>query len=259
MLFRIEALHADGYYERSPDVVSYNCVINAYAHGRGIRDRLMNGERLVARMKDRGMDPNEITYNTLLRCLLREMEGMGYGTQALVRMDMVTKAESILATMEELKLSNTRSYNTMISILSKSQLDDSPQRAEYWLRHMMDQYDTTNAERFEPDTYSFNSVIHAYANSVSRTNIQYAIRAEELLREMESSELESVQPDVVTYSAVINAFAKASSKENEWCIDRAMEIMESLEKNLDSDDKKSVKPNKKTYSAVSVSSYECCD
>jgi len=31
MLLRIEALHDDGYYEKSPDVVSYNSVINAYA------------------------------------------------------------------------------------------------------------------------------------------------------------------------------------------------------------------------------------
>jgi hypothetical protein len=34
MLLRIEALHDDGNYEKSPDVVSYNSVINAYAHGK---------------------------------------------------------------------------------------------------------------------------------------------------------------------------------------------------------------------------------
>jgi pentatricopeptide repeat protein len=263
MLLRIEALHADGYYEKSPDVVSYNCVINAYAHGKGVDDRLENGERLVRRMKERGIEPNEITFNTLLSCLLKEMEGLEDESKMSLRKEKVDKAESILATMEQMNLSNTRSYNTMISILSKSFQADAPQRAEDWLRHMMKQYELTGEERVEPDAFSFNSVIHAYANSINskhpkqENNTLYAKKAEEFLNEMESlynSGMESVQPDVVSYSAVINAYARAASKENEWCAVRAKEILEKIENNAFQNGtvaKNSIKPNSKTYSAVS--------
>jgi hypothetical protein len=264
MLLRIEALHADGYYEKPPDVVSYNCVINANAHGRGVDlDRLRNGERLLARMKERGIEPNEITYNTLLRCLLKEIEEINGNDEKKkdLRKEKVQKAESILSTMEGLNLSNTISYNTMISILSKCQLEDSPQKAEHWLHHMMKQYNSSvSDERFEPDVCSFNSVIHAFASAIhsSRqhdTNSLNATRAEELLNEMlslyNSGGMESVRPDVVSYSTVINAYARAASKENEWCADRALAILEKMEQTLDDDDK-SVKPNKTTYSSVRI-------
>lgn len=254
MLFRIEALHSDGYYEKSPDVVSYNCVINAYAHGRGVVHRLENGKRLLERMQSRGIEANEITYNTLLRCVLKEMDGASESLS--VREEKVENAESILSTMEEMKLSNTRSYNTMISILSKSQLPNSAQKAEEWLRHIMHQYDTTNEERFEPDVYSFNSVIHAYANSIDGSKkevmTKHATKAEELLNEMESCDLENVHPDVISYSAVINAYARAASRGSEWCVDRAVEMLDRLEENLVHGGKRSVKPNKRTYSAVSA-------
>jgi hypothetical protein len=259
MLLRIEALHADGYYEKPPDVVSYNCVINAYAHGRGgDLDRSKNGERLFTRMKERGIEPNEITYNTLLRCLLKEIEEMN-GNTAL-RKEKVQKAESILSTMEQLGISNTISYNTMISIMSKSQLEVAPQKAEYWLRHMMKQYNSSgNDERLEPDVCSFNSVIHAFASAIDskrqhdKNNSLYASRAEELLNEMlslyNSGSITNVQPDVVSYSTVINAHARAVSKENEWCAERALAILKMIEQNA-AKNEKSVKPNKTTYSAV---------
>eukprot|EP00804_Cyclotella_cryptica_P003647 CCRYP_002212-RE/>CCRYP_002212-RE protein AED:0.30 eAED:0.30 QI:0/0.66/0.57/1/0.5/0.28/7/1782/683 len=256
MLLRIEALHSDGYYEKPPDVVSYNCVINAYAHGRAIHDRLSNGERLVRRMVERGIVPNGVTYNTLLTCLLREMMMMeeeeshnGCTVDALRR-----------EKMEERNLANTISYNTMISILSKSRLDDSPQRAEYWLRRMMELYTASGEESVEPDVCSFNSVIHAYANQQQQQQQNtsfYAQRAEELLLEMEtmyaSRRQDSLRPDVVSYSAVIHAYARAASRGNEWCAEKAMQILEKLERNVrksSEDGRKCVQPNKRTYASV---------
>jgi pentatricopeptide repeat protein len=268
MLLRIEALHSDGYYEKPPDTVSYNCVINSYAHARGVEDRLGNGKRLVERMIDRGIEPNEITYNTLLRCLLKEMEDAD-GNSMELRQEKVLQAESLISTMEKMNLANTISYNTVISILSKSCLKDSPQRAEYWLRHMMQLFNSTGDEKVEPDVCSFNSAIHAYSNAITdskhykqyeQSNLVYAKKADELLTEMEtlcSNGQDSVRPDVISYSAVINAYARAASNENEWCADRAVEILEKMEANV-SDimkkevEKKSVKPNKKTYTGVSA-------
>ena len=74
MLLRIDALHDDGYYEKSPDVVSYNSVINAYAHARSAKEsRSANAKRLMERMKEKNITPNTITWNTLLRCILKEV------------------------------------------------------------------------------------------------------------------------------------------------------------------------------------------
>jgi len=279
MLLRIEALHADGYYEKPPDVVSYNCVINAYAHGRGLRDtRLENGVRLARRMRDRGITPNEITYNTLLMCILKELEET-HSSNTKMRSEKVAQAERILSTMETMNLCDTRSYNTMISILSKWNGKDAHVRAEGCLRRMMERYNSTGDERIEPDVCSFNSVIHAYANAIdsrypnnsnkrypsNNNNALYAQKAEYLLKEMEtlfrSGTMGSVEPDVVSYSAVINAYARAASKENEWCADRAMQICDELEENylaaIKADKKGIAEPNKKVYSAVCYPFINC--
>ncbi|KAL7522218.1 hypothetical protein ACHAWX_006911 [Stephanocyclus meneghinianus] len=267
MLLRIEALHSDGYYERPPDVVSYNCVINAYAHGRAIDERLANGKRLLHRMTKKGIQPNEVTYNTLLSCLGKEMDDTHQPCSVSRRRDKLSKAESLLAEMEELKLANTISYNTIIAILSKSRLHDSPKRAEYWLRRMIELYNASGEDRLQPDVCSFNSVIHAYANAIAdskhsstQTNNQntsiYAQRAEELLLEMETlyaSGHESVEPDIVSYGAVIHAYARAASRGNDWCADKAMQILDKLEKNVlenQRDGRKRVQPNKRTYASV---------
>ena len=77
MLLKIEHLHARGYYERAPDVVSYNSVVNAYARERAPRqrharsNRSAHARRLLKRMEERGLAPNTVSYNSLLRCILK--------------------------------------------------------------------------------------------------------------------------------------------------------------------------------------------
>ena len=117
MLTRIEALHADGYYEKAPDVVSYNSVINSYAHGRtssSKNSRSSNGKRLMKRMEEKGIQPNTITYNTLLRCIMKEI---GVKPTRQLSEDKIREAETILRYMEEVNLANTVSYNTVISCI----------------------------------------------------------------------------------------------------------------------------------------------
>ena len=257
MLLRIEALHADGYYEKAPDVVSYNCVVHGYA----LKGDMRESERVVKMMEEKGIMANEITYNTLLRCVWMEIDSEKGGMTLDLQREKVEKAESIMNIIEVKQLSDAISYNTMISILAKCTLPEAPERAEYWLRRLMTQYDSTGEERFEPDVCSFNSVIHAYANSIdsrrtssmiSTKNLMYAQKAEELLEEMDrlyQSGMESVQPDVVSYSAVINAYARATSRENKLCAKRAVEVLEGIEKDFNK--KGGVRPNKRTYSSVS--------
>ena len=261
MLQRIEALHDDGYYEKSPDVCSYNSVINAYAHGKvsGASD---HAHRLMTRMDEKGIEPNAITWNTLLRCLLKEVKD---AKSTKVSEEKVEDATSIISNMEDLGLANTISYNTVISILSKSKLPDAAERSEVWLNRMIDQFAKTGNEKIQPDTTSFNSVIHTYANTnrfsagapqqaIANPNQLFASAkmAEKTLDRMEKSfksgENDQVKPDVVSYSAVINAYAKAAKFDGE-CATIAMDILNRMLKMYE-EGNKDVKPNKRTYTSV---------
>ena len=246
MLTRIEALHADGYYEKSPDVVSYNSVINSYAHGRtspSPNSRSSNAKRLMKRMEKKGIQPNTITYNTLLRCIMKEI-----GEKPT---DKIKEAETILRYMEEVNLANTVSYNTVISCISKSDLDDSAEKAEKWLQRMIDLYnENPQNDKIQPDTVSFNSVIHAYSNTpITKGAPERAKKAKELLEQMESlyksGENDNVKPDTVSYSAVVNAYAKAPDS---LCAVKALALLEHME-DLHKSGNKDVKPNKRTYTS----------
>ena len=246
MLTRIEALHADGYYEKSPDVVSYNSVINSYAHGRtspSPNSRSSNAKRLMKRMEGKGIQPNTITYNTLLRCIMKEI-----GEKPT---DKIKEAETILRYMEEVNLANTVSYNTVISCISKSDLDDSAERAERWLQRMIDLYnENPQNDKIQPDTVSFNSVIHAYSNTpITKGAPERAKKAKELLNQMESlyksGENDNVKPDTISYSAVVNSYAKC---QNSLCAVKALALLEHME-DLHKSGNKDVKPNKRTYTS----------
>ncbi|KAL3807069.1 hypothetical protein ACHAXA_006661 [Cyclostephanos tholiformis] len=241
MLLRIEALHDDGYYEKSPDVVSYNSVINAYAHGKYARSsRSGNAKRLMQLMREKGVKPNSITWNTLLRCILKEIVEKP-------SKEKVEEAESIISDMEEAAVANTISYNTLLSIISKSGVKDSPQRAERWLQRML------KSDEIQPDTCSFNSVIHAYAN-IGKGSLgapDRARRAEDLISQMErfyKSGNGNVKADVISYSAVVNAYSKAASEDG-LCATRAMAILQRMEELYEGGDK-DVKPNRRTYTSV---------
>ncbi|KAL7534811.1 hypothetical protein ACHAXR_008518 [Thalassiosira sp. AJA248-18] len=252
MLLRIEALHEDGYYEKAPDVVSYNSVVNAYAHGRAAKNnRSRNAKRIMKRMQEKGLKPNTITWNTLLRCILKDIGGKQSKISAEKK---VEEAESILTDMEESGLATTITYNTVISIISKSRVDKSAERAEILLQRMMELYEATQNDKIQPDTVSFNSVTHAYANSNSRDvgAPKRARKAEELIKQMErlynSGENNDVKPDVVSYSAVVNAYARAAAQE-EGCAAKAMDVLDRMEELYKGGDK-GVKPNKRTYTSV---------
>lgn len=250
MLQRIEALHEDGYYEKSPDVCSYNSVINAYAHGKVI-GASGHARRLMKRMEEKRIKPNHITWNTLLRCILKEVKDERNKSASE---NKVKEAEEIISKMEDLEFANTISYNTIISILSKSKLPDAAESCEVWLNRMIERFAKTGDEKIQPDTCSFNSVIHAYANNprISAGAPQRAKMAEKLINRMEtlfqSGENDQVKPDVVSYSAVINAYAKAAEFDKD-CATKAMDILNRMEEMYEGGDK-DVKPNKRTYTSV---------
>lgn len=86
---------------------------------------------------------------------------------------------------------------------------------------------------------SFNSVIHAYANS---RDIKGAM--DRAASWFNSGENNNVKPDVVSYSAVINAYSKAASQ-NVTCATKAMDLLQQMEELYEGGDEAS-KPNFRT-------------
>ncbi|EJK52709.1 hypothetical protein THAOC_27989 [Thalassiosira oceanica] len=250
MLKRIQALHSDGYYEKAPDVVSWNSVINAYAQSRSIETPSSHARRLMEQMKESDVEPNTVTYNTLLRCLLKEIKRR----QPLKRVSgIVSEAKEIVSKMQENDLVNTVSFNTLLSILAKS--NEAPSVSETYLDHMIETYSSTQNKMIQPDTTSFNALIEAYVNECKRNRkaaADMAEQAEAVIGRMEqmykSGENDNVRPDVVSFTSVINAYATASSRRKK-CASQALETLDKMQRICDDGDRR-VKPNKRTYTAV---------
>ena len=251
MLKRIQALHSDGYYEKAPDVVSWNSVINAYAQSRSITMPSADAKRLIYQMKKSGVEPNTVTYNTLLRCLLKEIKRRPPWNRVS---GIVSEAKEIVSKMQKSDLANTVSFNTLLSILAKS--NETPSVSEKYLDHMIETYSSTKNKKIQPDTTSFNALIEAYVNECTRNGraaANMAEQAEAVIGRMEemykSGENDNVRPDVVSFTAVINAYATASSRRKK-CASQALDTLEKMERMYYDGGDKRVEPNRRTYTAV---------
>jgi len=237
LLLRIEHLYDEGYYETSPDCVSYNSVMNGYARLLGSDSNTNGGDgptagnegeagtnvnnnydaledvmRIWKRMQDyetnsnsnSSIKPTIVTYNTVIRSLAKN----GYGT----------KAEELLNHMENefyrkgqnVPLGpNNITFNSVIDAYAKCR---RPLDAERILRQMMvlSRQNEINKymrlEEIKADTVSFNTVLHAWATSKQRGA---GYRSSQLLKHMEklynAGNLD-VRPDVFSYTAVMSAW-----------------------------------------------------
>ena len=255
LLLRIEALHAEGYYEIKPDTCSYNSVINAFAieaatekmSGVG-NNAAMEAQRLLGMMTDIDskpangdiVRPNVISFNTVIL--------------ALANSGQPQKAEDLLHEMEDICLvergadrdcmPNTITYNSCILAWAKA---GEPHRAEELLRRMMKMsVERADPDELKADVIAFNTILHAWAVSGRRGAAE---RAEDLLRHMEHLYLsgnEDVQPDTVSYTSVISAWA---SSKNQDAAKRALALLEEMEQ-LYEDGEDGVKPNAYSYTAT---------
>ena len=272
MLLRIEALHAEGYYEITPDTVSYNSVMNAYAIA-ATRDgeAAKEAQQLLGRMEEMALNeaggdgssrpvgivrPNAISFNTVIL--------------ALANSGQPDKAEELLSHMEDICLAiventdsnsnlangcaigddapiscmpNTITYNSCILAWAKA---GDPHRAENLLKRMMELSLERNDDDLKADCISVNTVLHAWAVSRQRGAAEHA---ESLLRHMETLYLsgnEDVQPDKISYTSVIAAWA--SSKHSD-AANRALKLLQEMEELYEAGEE-CVRPNSYTYTAV---------
>ena len=190
----------------SPDIKSYNMVVNAFANigdpegAEAVSQRLEKlWEAGNAKLK-----PDTILYGAVIDAWARSREK-----------GAARRAEAILEHMEQLHQQghedirpNTICYSAVINAWAKSREKGAAQRAEAILNHMLKLHEG-GREGCCPNMTSFNTVIDAWARSRDKDAPK---RAEALLERMETLHgqgYENVCSNVISYNAVINAWAKS--------------------------------------------------
>ncbi|GKY94967.1 hypothetical protein MPSEU_000461300 [Mayamaea pseudoterrestris] len=160
------------------------------------------------------------------------------------------RAEALLQQCHELYQSgqhdslrpSTGMFNAVINSWARSREKLAPMRALQILDWMQNLKDLD----VQPDKYTFNTVIHAFAKAGSAEG---ACQAQELLERMHKLHREGnplTKPDTITYNVVINACAKTGRKGS---ADQALKLLEKMHKLYAMGDP-DVNPNVVTYGAV---------
>lgn len=230
LLQRIHALYQEGYYEVSPDTVSYNSVLKAWKEENNpekayelLQDMLLHqteeiqvdvislntvilafaktgnypqAEELLRQMQERDdlPDPDIVTFNSLL-----------YAFSVSPDPSAAVQAENLLKEMMSPRCDvavDTTSFNTVIFAWSQvaNSEDLSPARRAQQLLEHIEQLSAAGNSNVDPDVYSYTTVIQAWARSGQ------SVRAQKILDRMTARGL---VPNRFTYTAVMSALAKS--------------------------------------------------
>ena len=231
LLQRIHALYNDGYYEVSPDTVSFNSVLKAWKES----DNPEKAYGLLQEMlstDDSGLSSADDPCNSSIRANVISFNTV---ILAFAHQGNYVRAQEMLQEMKDqcnLPSPDTVTYNSVLAALAKSPDPGTALIAENLLKEMMQPDSDVSV-----DTTTFNTVIHAWSKIGDRSA---AHRAQQLLDHMvqlASAGSTTVIPDLYSYTTVIQAWAKCGKPS------RAQEDMESM---IDS----GVAPNRFTYTAV---------
>lgn len=221
MLHRIRALHKEGYYEVSPDTVSYNSVLKAWKEDNNPEKAY---EYLQEMLGLNEMIADVISFNTVVL--------------AFAKKGNYKKAIAIIRQMEGregLPDPDTLTYNALLYALAQSKDRGTTKKAEELLLAMIE-----GKHKVAVDTTSFNTVIFAWSQISNKSTPAAAHRAQQLLNQMEDLAMAgntSVRPDIYTYTTVIQAWAKCEQSLKSQKILDAMTL-------------KGLLPNRYTYTAV---------
>ena len=215
LLKRIQALYTEGYYDVSPDIVSYNSVLKAWKEDEqpqaalDLLETMIHNERQAAEEKEQLLEPNDknirvdvISFNTVIAA---------FANQGNYR-----KALEILRKMEKTSASK--------SIRSDSQFDsdsDSDHGFEF------DDYFYP-----DPDTITYNIVLYSLAQS---EDLGAAAQAENLLREMmmrkECTGISVV--DTTSFNTVLYAWSREGGKKaNQSSVDTSTTTLDVKSKRI---------------------------
>jgi pentatricopeptide repeat protein len=214
LLRRIQALYAEGYYQISPDIVSYNSVLKAWKEQDNPQQALELLESMIQ---------EEIVAAT------RVVDGSSNNVSRPIRVDVISFNTVIAA------FANQGNYNKALELLRRMQQydndknndgndNDNDRKALQLLRRLQQQDDdddvndnedknTNNSKSINvrtmyhyypnPDTTTYNIVLYSLAQS---DDCGTADQAENLLREMMTTGLSYV--DTTSFNTVLYAWSK---------------------------------------------------
>lgn len=241
----------------APNVKSYTKAINAIARsGRekageqaeGILNRMIEDESVYGAE----VRPNTFTYTYVIDAYARSSSSKApHAAQRLIE-----RMEELRAEGDPDVRPTTRAWNSVIAAWAQwkgeemawGRIGSGAERAEACLDIMEELANTTGNEDVRPNSYNYNSVISALANSQDEGS---ALRAEKILERMETlyreTGDESIKPRTATYNAIIDAWAKSgemdAANRAELLLAHMMELYETGH-NLDA------KPNVRSFNSV---------
>eukprot|EP00980_Cylindrotheca_fusiformis_P031726 scaffold26871_cov147-Cylindrotheca_fusiformis.AAC.1 len=208
-------------WDCAPDSYSLTSAVLCFINTAGPKraERLL--EELLEATK---ISPSIAVYNAILR---------GYAQQGKVK-----EAENLLQTI--LKANQPPpdqiTFNTVLSAWAKSESPLAPQKAESFLRTMQE-------HGISPSVVSFGAVLQCWSRH-SKQSQAAALRAEELLREMQSQH--GVKPNVICYNIVLSAWANVAREfRNTDALERATLLLHELLQ--EGGTSSSIQPNLSTF------------
>ena len=187
----------------SPDVFTYNSVIDAYVRKRDIWKAL---EVLKQLENSASLKPDIVSYNTTLQALSKDSKRGAEAQELLDRMICDGNVEP-----------DRISYTCVINAWGANRTlnEDGAHRAAILFETMLKEYEQ-GKERLKPDVVTFTSVINASANAngnaeARRRSLRFAITTLELMKQDPRFE----KPNQLTYSAMTRACARLASNGEE--------------------------------------------
>ncbi|KAG7336801.1 PPR: pentatricopeptide repeat domain containing protein [Nitzschia inconspicua] len=183
LLLRIQALYQEGYYEASPDVVSYNSVLKAWKEHDQPEKALELLESMMANEHPSGNDDtdNDNDDDDHYQQQQQYQTSLSSSVPTTVKVDVISLNTVVAA------FANQGNYPKCIELLRKMQHED----------------------RYpNPDTITYNIVLYSLARSSDRGT---AGRAENLLKEMMQQNQEgdnTVSVDSTSFNTCIYAWSK---------------------------------------------------
>jgi pentatricopeptide repeat protein len=269
LLQRIHALYQEGYYEVSPDVVSYNSVLKAWKED----DQPEKALELLEAMIDSGemeqmldgesnsngntnIHVDVISFNTVIAAFANQ--GNHQKSLQLLRQ---------MQTDPRYPNPDTITYNIVLYSLAQSHDRGSAAKAENLLREMIQlQQSATAAEDASPcaihvDTTSFNTCIYAWSkekesyrakdeqhgnslnygskamDAISNASAERALELLTIMEEMQEAGNVNVKPDVYSYTTTIQAFARCRQPQ------QAQRVLQQMTR-------RGLQPSRLTYTAL---------
>jgi len=235
---------------KNPDAsnITYNACLKSWARcaSKGVADAPDRAEALLQQMTDRGVEPDRITYTTIIDC---------WAKAAPNRPGAAERAEEILRKMTHIAaiegkdnvLPDYWTYSAVIQAWARTPTSDAAARAKSLLLQMEALHMTESGQgmNIAPNTITYNTVLSAIARSGQPDAVQQAWDLLKKMEQLNKQQDRDVNVDTVTYSSIIDAIAKSNSDPEE-----AEDLFFRMENQYQTTKNELYRPNSVTLSSV---------